>query len=237
MILLAATIASLSPPPTEWPAEFDLPAVPYPTLVDRAPHANGFVPKGWRLDQSASGDLNRDGIGDLAIVIQKDDPANRLKIWESSEERYDINPRILLVAFGQADGGLVRVAADHRLITRHAQGNMDDPFDEIAIDKGVLRLDMHVWMSAGGWWMGSYKLKFRWQDDGFWLIGYDRDGIKRNTLEEDGLSINYLTRTRIRSGSEEEGAKPWSKRERLKEGRLLRLDEIGDALMFDADEK
>jgi hypothetical protein len=232
--MLAALVLALAPAAIgSWPGEDEIPAVAYPALLERSETPEGFVPTGWKLDKLASGDLNGDGRADLALVLQKTDPANLVKRWAGDDARFDTNPRVLLVAFCNRDEGFTRVATDYRLISRLTNGNMDDPFASIAIHKGVLRVGLQVFMNAGGWWAGSYAFRFRWQGRDFRLIGYDRSGIKRNTLEADGLSINYLTGDRIVSGSGPEESKPWSKRQRVARMPLIKLGEIGDGLEFE----
>jgi hypothetical protein len=57
-----------------------------------------FVPEGWEPTQSAAGDLNGDGIKDLAVVVERSDEA------EGDDIRAQ-GSRGLLVLFGKPDGG------------------------------------------------------------------------------------------------------------------------------------
>lgn len=232
LLLIAAPAAA------QWPGEGDIPAVAYPQLREVAARTEDFVPEGWKLELEVSGDLNQDRIADMALVLHKDDPANRLQIWESDPENlYDTNPRVLLVVFGRPEGGFVRAVAEHRLITRLEQGNMEDPFDDLEIVKGTLRLKMHVFMTAGGWWMGNYQFVFRWQNGAMRLIGYDRNGVRRNTGETDRISINYLTRTKLVETGNIDGSTVTSRRLKLPKKPLLDLAQVGDGLMFDPDQE
>lgn len=220
---------------SSWPGQEGVPAVAYPDLREAAARPQDFVPQGWKLEAEASGDLNGDRVADVALVLHKDDQANRLPIWESDlTNLFDTNPRILLVAFGQRGGGFVRAAAGHRLISRHVQGNMDDPFDGLEIVKGTLRLKMHVFMNAGGWWMGNYQFAFRWQQGAMRLIGYDRDGVQRNTGETDGVSVNYLTGAKLVKSGNIDGTEK-VRRHTIKRKKLLTMEQVGDGLEFSDD--
>jgi hypothetical protein len=221
----------------QWPGDQEIPPVDYPAIADGAKMLEGFVPPGWRLEERALGDLNQDGIGDAALVIQMARPSNRIALSWNPDSRYNTNPRMLLVAFGRKDGGYRLAAANHKIIPRLENPNQDDPFDEIKIVAGTLRVKMHLFMSAGGWQMGGSTYTFRWQDGGFKLIGFDRDFVMRNSGETEEVSINYLTgRKELKRGNIGSDQQQ-SKSARMRRRPLLDLTNIGDGLMFDPDER
>jgi hypothetical protein len=65
---------------------------PTPGSIER------LVPEGWEPTQSAAGDLNGDGIKDLAVVVERSDEAEGDDIGAQGS-------RGLLVLFGKPDGG------------------------------------------------------------------------------------------------------------------------------------
>ena len=93
--------------------ELVIPPVAYPVLVRSAPTADAFVPKGWRLEHKALGDLNKDGLPDLVLVLRALDPANIIDNKGLGPRRFDTNPRLLVVAFAKPDGGYRRVLQNH----------------------------------------------------------------------------------------------------------------------------
>jgi hypothetical protein len=165
------------------------------------------------------------------------DPRNLVPSDWDPHQKYDSNPRMLVILFARRGGGYDVAAADHQLIPRLENQNQDDPFDSVSIRDGTLRLKMHIFMSAGGWWMGSVGYTFRWQGGGVRLIGYDRDGVQRNTGETDRLSINYLTRTKLVETGNIDGSTGSSKRLKLPAKPLLGLSQIGDGLIFYPEEQ
>lgn len=177
-------------------AQADAPPVTYPEIVEIAGTAFDFVPEGWAIEKLAWGDLNRDGKDDFAAVLRMRDPANVIANPLLGEDPFDTNPRILLAAFRLDEDHFRRVLSDHVLIPRREMPAQEDSFDDLAIDRGVLHVELENFMSAGGWttWTASYA--FRWQAPRFVLIGYDRHELKRNTGESEDISINYLTRRR-----------------------------------------
>jgi hypothetical protein len=199
--------------------------VTYPAIPAVAQGAAGFVPKGWLLESEKEGDLNKDGAPDLLLVLRMNDPKNVVK---DEYRELDTNPRMLVAAFADKAKKTYSLAlADHTLITRHTNPNMDPPFDEgAAIVNGTLQVSLGLFMNAGGWYTSNIKFTFRHQDGCFKLIGYDSRVLKRNTGETQSVSINYLTKKALLGGDRGE---TW---ETLKKPGLICLGEVGDGLDF-----
>ncbi len=221
----------------QWPGDQKVPPVRYPELVRHAATVNAFVPKGWKLTDKALGDLNGDRIRDAALAIWMDDPRNRIHPSYDLKTRYDTNPMMLLVLFGAKDGGYDLVVANHKLIPRRENPNQDSPFNGLSIANGVLRVKMHEFLEGGGWWLGKMSFAFRWQHGALRLIGYDRDGIIKNSGATDVASVNYpARRMMVKSGTMAGDAADEIKTITLPNKPLLTIDEVGDGLEFDPDE-
>lgn len=195
MRLSIALVTLLFAITTECRADLEkLPAVTYPQITSQAQTAAGFVPEGWKLETSATGDLNGDGMSDLALVIRQNAPLNVV----SNEgglgvDPLDSNPRMLLVAFGNKAGGYRLQLANHTLIPRHDNPTIDDPYDGIEINKGALKVALHFWANAGSWSTSNTKFTFRFRNGCFLLVGYDHNETRRNSGETSDTSINLLT--------------------------------------------
>ena len=224
-VLLAATVQS--------PGDAEVPPVTYPAIPRQGGSVEAFVPKIWKLEAKATGDLNDDKLPDAALVLHMADPANMVaKDWDPTQ-KYDSNPRMLVVLFGRKEGGYTLAAADHALIPRLENQNQDEPFDEVAISGGTLRVKIHLFMSAGGWEMGGSAFTFRWQDGAFKLIGFDRDSIQRNSGETKEISINYLTGRKVLKRGDIGTDKQSEQISRIAKKPLIALGDVGDGLMFD----
>jgi hypothetical protein len=226
------SLIALATPAAAAPAQ-EFPPVIYPRLAAQAATAQGFVPKGWRIEAQAAGDLDGDARADLALVFRSEDPANVLA-EEMCEKPFDTNPRMLVILLAKPRGGYRLAVENHALIPRRDNACQVDPFTGIAIERGTIRVDFERMMSAGGWDMGSTTYRWRWREGALRLIGFDYSNVKRNTGALGLLSLNYLTgRAKISTGNigtDREKVR-WT---RLR-GRAPTIDEVGDGLMFDPD--
>lgn len=234
MTWAAGVLLSLA---VQWPGDQKIPPVRYPDIPRHAATSAGFVPKGWKLTDKAIGDLNGDRILDAALAIWMDDPRNRIRPSYDLKARYDTNPMMLIVLFGARGGGYDLAVANHTLISRRENPNQDPPFNGIAISNGVLHVKMHEFLDAGGWWLGKMSFAFRWQDGALRLIGFDRDGIIKNTGATDVASVNYPGRRMIvKTGTMAGDTPDETKITTLPNKPLLTIDQVGDGLQFDPDE-
>jgi len=213
-----------------------LPAVTYPALPETGGTIFDFIPPGWVMEAKAEGDLNRDGRDDVAGVLRMRDPANMVDNPLLGADPFDSNPRLLFVAF-RLDGAHYRlVMSNHTLIPRNTIPARSDPFQSIAIERGVLDIGLEHFMSAGGWTMWNVTYHLRWRDPDFVLAAYDRREIARNTGAIEEISIDFLSRRRkiVRTAAENASQSVGWAMEPARP--LRRLDEIGDGLEWHPDE-
>jgi hypothetical protein len=218
-------------------SELTIPAAFFPSLPATATQLSDFVPAGWHLEARAEGDLNGDRIDDVVFVVREDNPANVVaNPGGLGSESLDTNPRILAVAFG-TEGGYRHALSSHTLIPRHEDPVLDDPFASpggLALARGAFSVTFHFFASAGSWETGQTKLTFRFQNDSFELIGFDRNWAHRGTGETKDVSINLSTgrvSTAVGSIDENEAREvTWSS---LTGAKRYTIDQITDALRFD----
>jgi hypothetical protein len=233
LLLLIPVAAS-----AQWPGDQKIPPVRYPDFPRHSATLAGFVPREWKLEQKAVGDLNGDRRPDAALVLHMTSAKNRIAPSFAPDTRYDTNPRMLVLLLARKSGGYDLVAADHKLIPRYENPNMDDPFDGIAIKSGVLTVRMHARYEGGGYRDGTAAFRLRLQDGAARLIGYDGDWQVRPTGETEVVSVNYPARRLVVTKGSMSGDPP-DKTETLTLPKkpLLTLDQVDDGLMFDPDER
>ena len=202
-------------------------AGPVPALPRQAATAEGFVPAKWRLEAQASGDLNGDGVADLALVVAASEDAT------TATPR----PRTLAVATGRPGGGYVLAAKNHALIPPEAGNDADDPINGIAsggvkIRNGALVVSLGRFSSMGSWEMGTSSFTFRYRNGRLMLTGYDDLSVNRGSGAISETSVNYLTRrVRHKQGTTETDRETvsWS---RLRPGPPPRFQDVGDGSAF-----
>lgn len=189
------------------------PGVAYPAVAAEASDVAGLVPEGWRVEHRIDGRVDDDARDDVVLLLRMDDPANVLDNtggWGT--QRFDTNPRMLVIAVAGADGRWNRVVADHALIPRQESTVEDDYLADdasasVTLKQRVLRVSLHMFMSAGGWNAGSTTYAFRLEGDCFRLIGFDTRDTHRGSGETNDLSVDLLRgRAWRRTGSIEDDA-------------------------------
>lgn len=212
-----------------------IPPVIYPALPAAALDAAGFAPAGWVVEETASGDLNADGMDDLVLVLHDKDPANVVTALTSDAQPYDTNPRLLAVAFGEKPGGYRLALQDHTLIPRPDNPGQEDVMENggIAVERGSLVVSLSLFMNAGGSDAGRTSYRFRYRDGNFRLIGYDRFTVNRMSGATEDLSVNFLNgKVIIKTGSIESDAEKAVTR-RLKKKVSLTLEDVGNGMMYE----
>ena len=220
-------------------ASLEIPDAHYPNLLKTGVDVTKFVPDGWEIEMQAKGDLNKDGIEDVVLVLRENNPENVIKNDDPGEQLFNTNPRILAVLFGKKDGGYNLIENNHTLIPRRTDPVILDYLTGVgdggvSIQQGTLTVKMGIFSSAGSWGMSSISYTFRWQNNKFELIGYDSTTTNRASAEIKSININYSTRkVKIVCGnftSDSDGKVSWQK---LSSNKIWTIDSIGDGLEFD----
>lgn len=158
-----------------------------PSIPDRVAAPSEFVPAGWKMVSIQRGDLNRDRLDDVAVLMRMADPSRIIDTDSKYYPKDDQNPYLLVVGFANARSGYRRVAVHHQLLpslVTPMHGNTVLGDDSISIRRGVLAIAVeHI--------RGHETWRFRWDGRDLALIGYDCGGVAGGTAY--GLSANYST--------------------------------------------
>jgi hypothetical protein len=189
-----------------------------PELPKRASSTKELVPPGWRVEIEESGDLNRDGVPDLVLVLR---PAG-----EKAEA--DVETRLLLVAMAKA-AGYQLVLAESRLLSRSPRRGRALS-EKVLIENGLLRLfldDVHP-MSPSQ--RTTRAFDFRFQNSRFELIRFDLHILERFSQRSTYVSIDYVDHKASLTDTFE---RPMRKQQKmLPPGSPPTIETLGDAWMF-----
>jgi hypothetical protein len=208
----------------------------HPPIKKTASKINEFVPAGWKLIAEAKGDLNKDGLIDVALVIENTDPKNFISNADRlGGDTLNTNPRYVLVAFKMKNGLYEMVAKNASFIpTQNSTQSpcLTDPFGEngsIEIAKGLLSIHFQNFYSCGAWEIYNFDYIFRYQNQKFELIGYNKSSMHRSSGEQTSTTLNFSTmKMNYTNGTNafKDGGKPKTTWKTIKPRKLLELNTI-----------
>lgn len=151
-----------------------------------------IIPSGWEVKSQSTGDLNKDGIADLAFITIPDSVG---KIYVREEDGYKINCNtpILAVYWGKSDGTFEKYQEWHNVFAPQTEVETYDELSLEITENGTLRIKTRFFYALGS---GDSDLRtyiFRFQDGNFYCIGMNDESIDRMSGEEIKTSSNYLT--------------------------------------------
>ena len=173
----------------------------------KASKVEDFIPKGWKKLIVEKGDLNKDKIDDVVLVIEKNDPKNFKKIEDSSRSNpVNFNPRIILVLFKDKNSKYTLVAKNDKnfivspgYASEEGLESLDSPDYDDNLSKAVTIKNniLHIFTLADYVkYATSTTYIFRYQNNRFELIGLDAQSILGDTeyANTRNYSLNLSTK-------------------------------------------
>lgn len=152
-----------------------------------------FIPRGWKLEEQKSSDLDGDGNADYVLKLIEDKPA------KTSEDVVNDRARALVVLMSDATGKLSRAAVADKLLQCTGCGGafygvVEAPA-EVEVDaKGVIVVSQdHGSREVSN---TTYRFRYDAPTKRFVLIGFDYVENDRLTAKVTSESTNYLTGVR-----------------------------------------
>ena len=176
----------------------------------KASKVEDFIPKDWKKLIVEKGDLNKDKIDDVVLVIEKNDPKNFKKIEDSPRSNpVNFNPRIILVLFKDKNSKYTLVAKNDKnfivspgYASEEGLESLDSPDYNDNLSKAVTIKNntLHIFTLADYIKAAtSTTYIFRYQNNRFELIGLDAQSILGDTeyVNTRNYSINFSTKKLI----------------------------------------
>ena len=169
----------------------------------KASNIEDFIPKGWKSIIVKKGDLNKDKIDDVVLLIQKNDPKNFRKVEDGTN--LDFNPVVMLVLFKDTNSQYNLVAKNEKGFFP-SEGKAHEEVLETIVDEDSITIKNNT-LRIYTFWEGirasasSTNYVFRYQNNRFELIGLEiiNSGTNGDDLEFNTYSINFSTKKLIKT--------------------------------------
>ena len=144
-----------------------------------------FIPKGYKLFEKISGDLNKDGLDDCVLIIKATRKDGFVK--NSFDKVVDRNRRGIIILFTEKNGYKL-ASKNYNCFSSENEdgGNYFSP--ELGVIIKDSKLYLHYYHGRYGYW----EYCFRYQNSDFMLIGYEASH-DRGPVVLFKTSINFLT--------------------------------------------
>jgi len=175
----------------------------------KASNVEDFIPKGWKSIIVKKGDLNKDKIDDVVLLIQKNDPKNFRKVEQTpygSVDNADFNPIVILVLFKDTNSQYNLVAKNDKGFIP-SEGKVYEKTLETIVDEDSISIKNNT-LRIYTFWEGpraassSTNYVFRYQNNRFELIGLEiRSGGNSSYTDYESFvaSINFSTKKLIKT--------------------------------------
>lgn len=186
-----------------------------------------FVPNGYTVFKEITGDLNKDSLDDIVLIIKGTDKSKIIQ--HESYGKLDRNRRGIIVLFNKGNHYKVAVKNYDCFSSENEDGGGYFPPELfIEIKKGNLHIN-YAHGKYGGW---GYT--FRYQNSNFEMIGYDLQE-NQGPITQYQTSINFLTKKKFSRENINQDFNQDNYKENFAEGwedisskKLIKLSEVED---------
>lgn len=169
-----------------------------------------YLPAKYQLFEAIEGDLNKDGLKDVVLIVKATDP--KAFVQDEYRGQLDRNRRGVIVLLNQKGKYKTLLSNLSCFSSENEDGGVYFPPD-LWLEINNNLLDIHYGHGRYGYW----RYLFRLEGNDLRLIGYD-DSNNRGPLIQSQTSINFLTGKKVirKNMSEDEEEEPrfketWSK--------------------------
>ncbi len=224
------------------------------TTIEKAVQSD--IPNGWQIEQQITGDLNKDKLKDVVLIVKENNPAKLIDNKDSlGADTLDTNRRGIMVFFrnkGKHSNKSKHSNKAYRLIEQNLTGFIPsensletpcllDPLAEVEINKNVLKVSFSEFYSCGSYGVFDSDYIFRYQNKGFELIGFDTSSFSRATGEIETTSVNFSTKKKAHTTGEnmfaDQKSKPKTTWQKIKINKLYRLKDWNGETSYNILEK
>jgi hypothetical protein len=139
----------------------------FPEIKTQGTSVEQFTPVNWMIIDQANGDLNNDGLADLAVVFEYKKPIDETRVYGDNSSaiiKETQKPRILAIFFKDKSTGALSLSTQNNdfILRSEEGGKLGDPLRQIAIKDQQLYLRFQ---GGSEWrWELGYTFKFENKD-------------------------------------------------------------------------
>lgn len=146
----------------------------YPVLPPHLATDSAAAPEGWHVMRIAHGDLDRDGLTDLAIAVEFDHPVLHMRPDSSTS---NAPPRVLALYRGTAAGPYTLLEQSNSFLLRNDEGGMTPP----ELELGFAQDTLHVLFQ---FLHGNLDYGFRYQNGQLICTAFENVGVVVDVTDE-----------------------------------------------------
>jgi hypothetical protein len=192
----------------------------YPVILERGEQITSFIPTGWSILDSVTGDLNRDGYRDVTLVLQYDEKITSVEDRGGFFDTIRCQPRILCIALGDS-AFFKKQEQSNSFVLCYDNPSSIDPFEGLDIRQDTLLL-YFSYMSS---FIISTTYSFVYQNAELELILANRHSIHRGSHDYEVYSFDFAKRKLIIKNGNDDGSlgSPYSEEKDLPPDALRNL--------------
>ncbi|KLT63804.1 hypothetical protein [Pedobacter sp. BMA] len=167
----------------------------FPKIKQEGNSLEQLTPSNWTIIETANGDLNNDGVNDLAVIFESTKTIDENRTY--GDNNSDIiketqKPRILAIFFKVASSNSYRLATQNNdfILREKEGGKLGDPLTQMNIKEGQLYLRF----KGGAEWRWEMGYTFKFENNDWFLTSAINLYFNQNTGDMTERVYDFKTR-------------------------------------------
>lgn len=167
----------------------------FPKIKTQGPSVEQFTPADWTVVDQAYGDLNNDGLADLAVILEYDKAIDETRVYGDNSSaiiKETQKPRILALCFKDKSSGNYYLSTQNNdfILRSEEGGKLGDPLQKIAIKDQQLYLRFQ----GGSEWRWELGYTFKFENKDWFLTSAINLYFNQNTGDMTERVYDFKTR-------------------------------------------
>lgn len=167
----------------------------FPKIKTQGSSVEQFTPADWTVIDQAYGDLNNDGLADLAVIFEYDKAIDETRVYGDNSSaiiKETQKPRILALFFKDKSSGNYYLSTQNNdfILRSEEGGKMGDPLQKIAIKDQQLYLRFQ----GGSEWRWELGYTFKFENKDWFLTSAINLYFNQNTGDMTERVYDFKTR-------------------------------------------